>query len=38
VTHLGLFSPNLFADTRIPFPLSLVNAPIIGRAAQRLHE
>jgi len=36
VTQLGLLATNLFPDTPIPFPLSLVNAPIIGRAAQRL--
>lgn len=36
VTQLALFATNLFPDTPIPFPLSLVNAPIVGQAAQRV--
>lgn len=33
---LGLFATNVFPDTRIPFPLSLVTAPMIGTAAARM--
>lgn len=31
VPALGLVSANVFADTPVPFPLSLINAPIVGR-------
>jgi pimeloyl-ACP methyl ester carboxylesterase len=36
LTHLGLLATNLFPDTPIPFPLSVVNWPVIGRTAERL--
>lgn len=35
-TGLILAATNLFGDTPIPFPLSLVNAPLIGGIAARL--
>jgi pimeloyl-ACP methyl ester carboxylesterase len=34
-TALVLVATNLFSDTPIPFPLSLVNAPLVGGAAAR---
>lgn len=36
VRGLALLSGNTFPDTPIPFPLSLTNAPIIGRTLTRL--
>lgn len=36
VSALALFATNAFADTPIPFPLSLVNAPLLGPLAARL--
>lgn len=35
VGAVGLFATNTFPDTPIPFPLSTVNWPIVGVAAQR---
>lgn len=36
VSALALFATNAFPDTRIPFPLSLVKAPLLGPLAARL--
>jgi pimeloyl-ACP methyl ester carboxylesterase len=36
VAGLALFATNAFPDTPIPFPLSLVNAPVVGGLAARL--
>ena len=36
VAALGLFATNAFPDTPVPFPLSLVTAPVIGPVAARL--
>ena len=36
VAGLGLFATNAFPDTPVPFPLSLVTAPVIGPVAARL--
>ena len=36
VSHLALYSSNAFADTPIPFPLSLVVFPLIGPLVSRL--
>lgn len=33
VTHLALFSTNAFTDTPVPFPLSTINTPLVGRLA-----
>ncbi len=33
---LAVAATNLFADTPVPFPLSLVRAPLLGRTAERL--
>lgn len=35
IGRLGLLATNTFTDTPIPFPLSLVNVPVIGPVAQR---
>lgn len=36
VRAIGLLATNTFTDTPIPFPLSLVNAPLVGASAQRM--
>ena len=36
VSHLGVLATNLFPDTPIPFPLSTVTWPLLGRPARRL--
>lgn len=36
VAAIGLFATNTFPDTPIPFPLSTVNWPVVGAAAQRV--
>lgn len=35
IGRLGLLATNTFTDTPIPFPLSLVNLPLLGPVAQR---
>lgn len=35
VTGLGLLATNAFPDTPIPFPLSLVNVPLVGGIARK---
>jgi pimeloyl-ACP methyl ester carboxylesterase len=35
VAAIGLFATNAFTDTPIPFPLSMVNWPVVGAAARR---
>lgn len=35
VAGLGLLATNVFTDTPIPFPLSTVNWPIVGRVSRR---
>lgn len=35
VVALALFATNAFPDTPIPFPLSMLNVPVVGSAAQR---
>lgn len=36
VSHLVLASTNAFPDTPIPFPLSIVTWPVVGRLAERV--
>ena len=36
VAALAVFATNAFPDTPIPFPLSVVKAPVVGAVAQRL--
>lgn len=36
IGSLALFATNTFSDTPIPFPLSLVNAPVLGDMAARM--
>lgn len=35
VAAIGLFATNAFTDTPIPFPLSMVNWPVVGAVARR---
>lgn len=36
VRALALFATNAFPDTRIPFPLSMLNVPVVGAVAERV--